>query len=54
MGPGQLFQNLDLNVTLDFRDILGEVCQNLLNDPDLSGPSGVFPGYIPTFRGITT
>jgi uncharacterized protein (DUF1501 family) len=54
LGPGQLFQNLDLNVTLDFRDILGEVCQNLLNDPDLSGPSGVFPGYVPTFRGITT
>jgi hypothetical protein len=39
LGRVSCFQNLDLNVTLDFRDILGEVCQNLLNDPDLSGPA---------------
>jgi uncharacterized protein (DUF1501 family) len=50
LGPGQLFQNLDLKVTLDFRDILAEICQNLLNDTNLGA---VFPGYTPTFRGIT-
>lgn len=50
LGPGELFQNLDLRVTLDFRDILAEVCQNLLNDQNLAQ---VFPGYTPVFRGIT-
>lgn len=50
LGPGQLFQNQDLKVTLDFRDILAEVCQNLLGDPNLGE---VFPGYTPTFRGVT-
>lgn len=50
LGPGQLFQNLDLNVTLDYRDILAEICQNLLNDTNLAA---VFPGYTPMFRGIT-
>jgi uncharacterized protein (DUF1501 family) len=50
LGPGQLFQNLDLKVTVDFRDILGEVCANLLNDTNLPG---IFPGYTPVFRGVT-
>jgi uncharacterized protein (DUF1501 family) len=50
LGAGQLFQNLDLKVTLDFRDVLAEICQNLLNDTNLPG---VFPGYTPTFRNIT-
>lgn len=50
LGPGQLFQNMDLKVTLDFRDVLGEVVQNLLGNSDLAS---VFPGYSPTFRGIT-
>ena len=50
LGAGQLFQNLDLKVTLDFRDILSEVCANLLNNTNLPG---VFPGYTPVFRGVT-
>jgi uncharacterized protein (DUF1501 family) len=50
LGAGQLFQNLDLKVTLDFRDILSEVCANLLNNTNLGN---VFPGYTATFRGVT-
>lgn len=50
LGAGQLFQNLDLKVTIDFRDILAEVCANLLNNTNLAN---VFPGYVPTFRGVT-
>ena len=50
LGPGQLFQNLDLKVTIDFRDILSEVAANLLNNTNLGN---LFPGYTPTFRGVT-
>ena len=50
LGPGQLFQNLDLKVTIDFRDILSEVCANLLNNTSLPD---LFPGYTATFRGVT-
>jgi len=50
LGPGQLFQNLDLKVTIDFRDILAEVCANLLNN---TSPGDLFPGYTATFRGVT-
>lgn len=45
-----LYQNLDLHVTIDFRDILAEVVQRRLNNSALDA---VFPGYTPTFRGVT-
>lgn len=46
----QLFQGLDLQVTIDFRDVLAEVVQNRLGNANLGY---VFPDYVPTFRGVT-
>ena len=40
----------DLKVTLDYRDVLAEVVQNRLGNPNLSF---VFPDWAPTFRGVT-
>jgi uncharacterized protein (DUF1501 family) len=52
--PGLARENLesgqDLKVTLDHRDVLAEIVQNRLNNPNVST---VFPGYTPTFRGVT-
>lgn len=52
LGPGQLFQNLDLAATIDFRRVLSEVCQNLLQNGNLGN---VFPGYVQQpFLGVTS
>ncbi len=49
LGPGQLYQNLDLNITIDYRDVLAEILQNRLGNASLST---VFPQYTPVFRGV--
>jgi len=49
LAPGQLFEGMDLAVTIDFRDVLAEICQRRLGAPDLSV---VFPDFVPTFRNI--
>jgi len=50
LAPEQLFEGRDLQVTIDYRDILGEIVQQRLGNPDLAS---VFPEY-PTFtpRGV--
>jgi len=52
--PGLARENLengqDLRVTLDHRDILAEVVQNRLGNPNLSM---VFPGFVAKMRGVT-
>ena len=52
--PGLATENLesgqDLRVTLDHRDILAEIVQNRLGNPNLAT---IFPDYTPKFRGIT-
>jgi uncharacterized protein (DUF1501 family) len=48
-GLGNLFQNLDLQITTDYRDVLAEIVFKRLANPDLAS---VFPSYTPTFRGI--
>lgn len=52
--PGLARENLeqgqDLKVTIDYRDLLAEVVQNRLGNPNLAT---VFPGYVPVFRGVT-
>jgi uncharacterized protein (DUF1501 family) len=52
--PGLAMENLesgqDLRVTLDHRDILAEIVQNRLGNPNLSV---VFPDFTPQFRGVT-
>jgi len=49
LAPGQLYQNLDLEVTIDFRDILAEIVAKRLGNSDLAY---VFPDYTPTFQGV--
>jgi hypothetical protein len=51
LAPGQLFENRDLQVTIDFRDVLAEVIRHRLGNANLSY---VFPDYVPTMRGVTT
>lgn len=51
LAEGQLFQGRDLEVTYDWRDILGEIVQHRLQNPNLAT---IFPGFTPTFRGVTT
>ncbi len=52
--PGLSRDNLesgqDLKVTLDHRDILAEIVQNRLGNPNIST---VFPGYVPKVYGVT-
>ncbi|MBX3359287.1 MAG: DUF1501 domain-containing protein [Phycisphaeraceae bacterium] len=55
-GPGwptlsNLYQNLDLQVATDYRDVLAEITQNRLNNSNLAT---VFPGYTPTFPGVVS
>ncbi|HWL92401.1 MAG TPA: DUF1501 domain-containing protein [Phycisphaerae bacterium] len=51
LAADQLFEGRDLQVTIDFRDILAEIVANRLGNTNLSY---VFPDYVPTFRGVTT
>ncbi len=46
----QLYQGADLQVTIDHRDILAEVVAKRLGNANLDV---VFPGYAPTFQGVT-
>lgn len=49
LAAGQLYQNQDLQVTIDYRDVLAEIVQRRLGNNRLDL---VFPGYTPTFRGV--
>ena len=54
LQPEQLFENRDLSVTTDFRDVLGELVHSHMGNHNL-GP--VFPGYALNtnkFRGIVS
>jgi uncharacterized protein (DUF1501 family) len=48
-GLGSLFENLDLHITTDYRDVLGEVVQKALNNPNLAP---IFPNYTPVMPGL--
>jgi uncharacterized protein (DUF1501 family) len=50
LEPNQLFEGRDLQVTIDYRDVLAEVVQNRLGGTDLAY---TFPSFTPTFRGVT-
>jgi uncharacterized protein (DUF1501 family) len=45
----QLYENRDLALTTDFRDVLGELVAQHLGNPTLGS---VFPGYTPQFLGL--
>lgn len=51
LQPEQLYQGRDLEVTIDFRDVLAEIIQTRLGNDNLSY---VFPDYTPTMRGVTS
>ncbi|MFN8579722.1 MAG: DUF1501 domain-containing protein [Gemmatimonadaceae bacterium] len=51
LNPAVLEDGQDLRVTIDHRDILAEVVQQRLGNPNIST---IFPGYVPVPRGITT
>jgi uncharacterized protein (DUF1501 family) len=48
LQTAQLYQQQDLQVTIDYRDILAEIVSRRLGNNQLDL---VFPGYAPTFRG---
>jgi uncharacterized protein (DUF1501 family) len=52
--PGLARANLDsgqdLKVTIDYRDILAEIVKNRLGNTNLDF---IFPGWVPTMRGVT-
>jgi uncharacterized protein (DUF1501 family) len=45
----QLYENRDLALTTDFRDVLGELVARHMGNPSLSS---VFPRYNPKFLGL--
>jgi uncharacterized protein (DUF1501 family) len=50
MADEQLYENRDLNLTTDFRDVLGELVTRHLGNRQIAG---VFPGYAePRYRGL--
>jgi len=51
LGPGQLYQSLDLQVTTDYRDVLAEICSKRLGSSNLPA---LFPNYTPTFKGVVS
>jgi uncharacterized protein (DUF1501 family) len=50
LDKSMLENGQDLKVTLDYRDVLAEIIQNRLGNPNLSF---IFPDWSPTFRGVT-
>jgi uncharacterized protein (DUF1501 family) len=52
LEPEQLYEQRDLNLTTDFRDVLGELVTVHLGNREIKN---VFPGYTePKFRGLVT
>ncbi len=51
LEPGQLFEDRDLDVTIDYRDILTEILVNRLNNTNVGS---IFPDFTPTPRLVTT
>lgn len=49
LAPEQLYEQRDLALTTDFRDVLGELVAGQLGNRDLTK---VFPGYKPNPRGL--
>jgi len=49
LQPEQLYEERDLALTTDFRDVLGELVSKHLGNANVKS---VFPGYDPRFRGL--
>lgn len=51
LSPENLFEGIDLNVTIDYRDVLAEIAANRLQNA--SNLDFIFPGHTPQFQGVT-
>ncbi len=51
LAPGQLFEEQDLAITIDYRDVLTEVLTKRLENPDFRTVFGD-PSFTPTDRGV--
>jgi uncharacterized protein (DUF1501 family) len=49
LGAGQLYQNQDLHVTIDHRDVLAEIVQRRLGNTNIDY---VFPGFTPSALNV--
>ncbi|MDX2131915.1 MAG: DUF1501 domain-containing protein [Planctomycetota bacterium] len=49
LAPDQRYEGLDLNVTIDYRDLLAEILSQRLGATDLGT---IFPSFVPTDRGV--
>ncbi len=51
LAPDQLYEDQDLQITIDYRDVLAEILQKRLGNTNLAA---VFPdpAYTPSFRGV--
>ena len=52
LADGQLFENQDLEITVDYRDVLTELVTKRLGNPDYSSVFGDDPDYVPVDRGL--
>ncbi len=52
LGDGQLFENQDLAITIDYRDVLTELITKRLGNPDYLTVFGDDPDYVPVDRGL--
>lgn len=50
LAPTQPATDVDLNLTIDYRDILAEIITNRLGNG--ANLASIFPGYTPTMRGL--
>lgn len=53
LAPGQLFEDQDLGITIDYRDILAEILTKRLDNADIGAVFGD-PSYTPVDRGIVS
>lgn len=51
LASGQLFEGKDLQVTIDYRDVIAEIASKRLGTADLGY---VFPDFTPTDRGVVS
>lgn len=49
LAPEQLYNGRDLEVTIDYRDIISEILAERVGN---ANTSAVFPGFTPTYRGV--
>ncbi|MFN0205905.1 MAG: DUF1501 domain-containing protein [Planctomycetota bacterium] len=49
LAANQLFEGQDLNITIDYRDVLAEVVDKRLQNTNIAG---VFPGYSPAYHNL--